>query len=383
MVRICARKIIIFCLFSFATWAIYAQNGVSLDEIRANPYFQNQTNEENSQSTSQAPLAPTQTASSQTQVQTSPAQVQGSSTQAPVSQNQAATSSAQESATQTQESVLPNPTQPQAPFQTQTSSQQGQQSQNQSTQYQNPAESSSFYNSANWQDAGNSNFSYPNQTNQSNVTNASETQSLENSIYQEGDPLLTDNEKRGKFPWLPLDESHFILSIFYNPNYILSFTSKDIAYYFNLSKFFNFELIGAGVKAQYLFARKPNFSLAGGFCVSWNYLRNVQTYYTLQAQQILGVLTFGADFLFSDYFLFDLHANAGILSLFNIKFDYSSGATEGPKSWIYPVVGAGFECDFYLAKNWSLGLGGDFNWPLLIEKPYPIIQIKLNSGWRF
>lgn len=377
MIRICVRKIIIFCLFSFATWAIYAQNGVSLDEIRANPYFQNATDEKNSQSSFQP---------SSSQPSASPAQSQASSAQATTSPAQAETSS-QEPSLQTQEpTVFPNPTQPQSPFKPQNSSQQSTLNQNQSTQYQDPSESSSFYNSANWQTDGNSNFSYPDQ----DYPNQSENESLANSqsalnskLYQEGDPLLTDSEKRGKFPWLPLDESHFILSIFYNPNYILSFTSKDIAYYFNLSKYFNFELIGAGVKAQYLFARKPNFCLTSGFCASWNYLRNVQTYYTLQAQQILGVLSFGADFLIADYFLFDLHANAGILSLFNIKFDYSSGATEGPKSWIYPVLGAGFEFDFYLARNWSLGLGGDFNWPFLIEKPYPIIQIKLNSGWRF
>ncbi len=372
MIRICSRKIIIFCLFSFATWAIYAQNGVSLEDVRANPYFQNQTNEENSQSSSQVPA--------------SSAQTQSSSPQATVPQNQASSSQTQATASQ-EVQVFPTPTQPQSPLQTQSSSQQSQNQQNQSTQYQNPSESSSFYNSANWQDAGNSNFSYPNQTNATNPSESESSSGFQSSanpkLYEEGDPLLTDSEKRGKFPWLPLDESHFMLSIFYNPNYILSFTSEDIAYYFNLSKFFNFELIGAGVKAQYLFARKPNFSLASGFCLSWNYLRNVQTYYTLQAQQILGVLNFGADFLFTDYFLFDLHANAGILSIFDIKFDYSSGAKEGPKSWIYPIVGAGFECDFYLARNWSLGFGGDFNWPFLIEKPYPIIQIKLNSGWRF
>ena len=361
MMRICVRKTIILCFLFFTAWVAYAQNGVSLEDVRVNPYFQNATDDENSQSTSAAEPALEQT---------------------PVLSEQESVSSQTQGSPQEVQVI---PTQPQAPFLPDTAllSPQESQNQKQSTQYENPAESSSFYNSANWQSTGNSNFSYPNQTNQSNVTNASETQSLANSIYQEGDPLLTDNEKRGKFPWLPLDESHFMMSIFYNPNYILSFTSKDIAYYFNLSKFFNFELIGAGVKAQYLFARKPNFSLSGGFCASWNYLRNVQTYYTLQAQQILGVLTFGADFLISDYFLFDLHANAGILSLFNIKFDYSSGATEGSKSWIYPVVGAGFECDFYFSRNWSLGFGGDFNWPLLIEKPYPIIQIKLNSGWRF
>lgn len=356
--RICVRKMIILCFLFFTVGATYAQNGVSLEDVRANPYFQNATDDENSQSSSAA---------------------EPSLEQTPVLSEQESVSSQTQGSPQEVQVI---PTQPQAPFLPDTAPLSPQESQNQkqSTQYKNPAESSSFYNSANWQDAGNSDFSYPNENAQSS---ANRNSSANSTPYKTGDPLLTDAEKRGKFPWLPLDESNFIVNIFYNPNYILSFASEDLAYYFNLSKFYNFELIGAGFKAQYLFAKTPHFALGSGFCASWNFLRNAQPYYVLSAHQILALLNFGANFLLGDYFLFELHTNAGILTLFDLEFEYVSGAKSENKFWIYPNFGAGFECDFYFSRNWSLGFGGDFNWPLLIEKPYPIIQIKLNSGWRF
>lgn len=302
----------VFCLF--AMQILFAQNGVSLDEFKKNPYFQNETSSQTEQN----------------------------------SENQEDTNAENK------------------------------------TKYRDPS-SENFYNSSNWEATVDPDFSYPefNASEENGTSDLKNQNQDEGSLYEWGDPLLTDAEKRGKFPWLPLNDSRFVTGIFYSPNYVLSLQEDDFASYFNLERFFNFELIGFGAKFDFLFAQTKNFALNTGLNLSFNYLQNTQSYYVLCGSQLLSNFVFGLNFLIGDYFLLNFHVNAGILSILSLDFEYLSGAKSESSVYFYPAVGGGLEFDFYLGRNFGLSLCGDFNWPFFIEKPYPLIPVRMGIFWRF
>ena len=146
------------------------------------------------------------------------------------------------------------------------------------------------------------------------------------------------------------------------------------------------QLVGLFVRFDYLFAELPSGFHGLGAKISWNYLVDDEISeedYVLTANH----------FNFSLFYVFkwnlpmdisvQIHAGGGAMLFMLPTYSYSTGFSPESYFFLYPQISAGALVAKRFGDNFNINLGADFNIPLLLKIPYPTLQLSVGAGWSF
>ena len=209
------------------------------------------------------------------------------------------------------------------------------------TQYDDPNDSSSFYNADNW-----------------------------HAWYQQQEEgfVITRPELNLYAGWLPTFS-------FPLPGGVPALMHLDASAWWALA--------GATVRFDWLFAEFAHGYHGIGTNVTWNYLRDEQEYYVLTANHFTANLFYVLKFNLAHGISVQAHAGGGVMVFVLPTFQYDSGFAPESYEWVYPEVAAGGKAIKRFGDHFNLNLGVDFVFPFGLKVAFPQMQFSAGSGWEF
>ncbi|MBE6355435.1 hypothetical protein [Treponema sp.] len=192
--------------------------------------------------------------------------------------------------------------------------------------------------------------------------------------------LSTDEETRANGTFNPLD-AKFNFSASYRLFYSPTFIDGCVASYFDAC--FGFNFFGAGATAEYLFLGSKQVKFGIGAYGNWNLLRQNMPHYKLHGQQFSAGALFEVKVITYEKDQLNFHAGAGLLYIKDLQFDYENDLHSESTDWYYPELRLGFDYEYFIYDYVGFKAGADVVWPFLLEKFYPMLDVKLGIITRF
>lgn len=176
------------------------------------------------------------------------------------------------------------------------------------------------------------------------------------------------------------------MTISFGGGYLLlyspTFLEKSFASYFD--RFFGFQFLGADAWAEYLFWGKDTFKAGFGAYGSYTYLTQKKNMYEFHAHQFTADILFVCKLILDEGDHIEIRAGGGFLGINDLYYiQPDNGIQSEHTDWLYPEVRAGASYELFIYDHVGFSFGADLSWPFMFDRFYPRLEIMAGVTGRF